>query len=126
MPTTQDSYSRQEIKSLNDALNTLDQLARRGTSDLSKAIRKDFNTLKRNFEKMSPELKAAMSEVKEEGRKWWEESKEWMEESREQLMEKGRESIREVDQVARKHPWSFAGGAFALGAALAYLFCRKD
>lgn len=125
MPSTQESFSRHEIKNLNDALNTLDQLARRGTSDLSKAIRKDFNTLKRNFEKMSPELKSAMAEMKDEGKKWWEDSKEWIGESREQLMEKGRESMREVDSAARKHPWSFAGGAFTLGAVVAYLLCRK-
>lgn len=122
---TQPTYSRQEIRSLNDALNTLDSIARKGTSDLSKAIRKDFRTLKKSFEKMSPEVKEALKEAKEDGKKWWEDSKEWIEESREQLMERGRESFQEVDRSVRSHPWSFLGGAFAVGAVAAYLLCRK-
>ena len=124
MPSTQ-TYSRSEIRSLSDALNTLDSLARRGSTDLSKAIRKDFNTLKRSFEKMSPEIKDAIQDVRNEGKKWWDESKEWIDESREHLMERGRESIKELDQSARTHPWSFVGGAFAVGALAAYLLCRK-
>ncbi len=124
MPSSQ-TYSRNEIRSLSDALSTLDSLARRGSTDLSKAIRKDFKTLKKSFEKMSPEIKDALQDVRDDGRKWWEESKEWMGESREQLMERGRESMIEIDQTARSHPWSFMGGAFAVGAVAAYLLCRK-
>ncbi|MCB0355559.1 MAG: DUF883 domain-containing protein [Bdellovibrionales bacterium] len=104
-PTINDT---DEIKSIEHALQTLNDAAKDSSREIKSMVDRDYRKLKSVLADVKPEVKHAFRELGDA--------------SQQQLSE-----VKEtVDESVRKHPWLYVGGATAIAGLLGYVLGRRS
>lgn len=108
----------EQIKSIDHALETLNEAAQDSSDEIRSMMEKDYKKLKSLFSDTRPQIRSAINELSEA-------SYESAQRAKDQVIEQSKDAAKSVDDSVHNSPWLYIGGAAAAGALAGYLVSRK-
>ena len=109
---------KQSFRSLNEALETLEEAAQSSRRDLERSIGNQYANLKDVFLSLKPDVKSYLAGVGGQASRT-------LRKTSQNTSEFAMHNAKKVDQTVHERPWMFIGGAAILGSAMAFLFSRR-
>lgn len=109
----------ERVKSIDHALRTLNEAAKDSSQEIKSLINQDYRKLKAVLSEVKPEVRGALKELGEV-------SQESILRAKDQVVDTTKEAVKVVDESVHKNPWTYIGGAAAIGALACFLLRRKD
>jgi ElaB/YqjD/DUF883 family membrane-anchored ribosome-binding protein len=116
---SQSQKGNQKIKSIDEALKTLNESANESSDKILSMIESDYKDLKNILSETKPKAKRALHDLKSGSMETLQKASEEAKETAINIKEKADESV-------GRHPWYYIGSAAAVGGLLGYLWGRKS
>jgi len=108
----------EDVKSISNALEVLNQAAGESADDLRAMMRRDYQQLRNIFDGVRPTVKKAVREMEES-------TVRSLSQVRDTAARATKNAVSTVDRSAHDHPWAYLGAATAGAALIGFLFGRR-